>query len=94
MEPRACCRVKADNYLLPSEANDDYLPAIITACLAFTRLNPHVYLDTVILLGSIATQFKELKLYFALGAMTASCAYFSLASVMGQNYYYQYLPNR
>lgn len=68
--------VKADNYLLPSEANDDYLPAIITACLAFTWLNPHVYLDTVILLGSIATQFKELKLYFALGAMAASCIFF------------------
>ena len=30
----------------------------------------------MILLGSIATQFKELKLYFALGAMTASCIFF------------------
>lgn len=32
------------------------LGAAMTACLAFTFLNPHVYLDTVILLGSLASQ--------------------------------------
>ncbi|WP_299728283.1 LysE/ArgO family amino acid transporter [uncultured Endozoicomonas sp.] len=49
------------------------------ACLAFTWLNPHVYLDTVVLLGSISTQFEGEQLQFGLGAMTASfCFFFSL----------------
>ena len=43
-------------------------------CLAFTWLNPHVYLDTVILLGSISTQYETTKLQFALGAIFGSFA--------------------
>ncbi|GAB2643801.1 LysE/ArgO family amino acid transporter [Vibrio panuliri] len=45
-------------------------------CLAFTWLNPHVYLDTVVLLGSISTQYEPEKLQFALGAMTGSFLFF------------------
>ena len=29
----------------------------LAACLAFTFLNPHVYLDTLLLIGSVSTQF-------------------------------------
>ena len=64
------------HHLKPSTNSNSTLFQTVLICLAFTWLNPHVYLDTVILLGSIATQFKELKLYFALGAMTASCIFF------------------
>lgn len=46
-------------------------------CLGFTFLNPHVYLDTVILLGSIANQFGPDKWMFALGAALASFVWFS-----------------
>lgn len=50
----------------------------ITSCLAFTFLNPHVYLDTVVLLGSIAAQYSEdLKWAFAAGALTASVLWFT-----------------
>ncbi len=50
----------------------------ITSCLAFTFLNPHVYLDTVVLLGSIAAQYGEdLKWTFASGALTASVLWFT-----------------
>lgn len=50
----------------------------ITSCLAFTFLNPHVYLDTVVLLGSIAAQYGEdLKWAFAAGALTASVLWFT-----------------
>ena len=49
--------------------------AILT-CLAFTWLNPHVYLDTVVLLGSISTQFGDAKPIFATGAMLASFGFF------------------
>lgn len=49
--------------------------AILT-CLAFTWLNPHVYLDTVVLLGSISTQFGDAKPLFAAGAMLGSFGFF------------------
>ena len=49
---------------------------VVTMCLAFTWLNPHVYLDTVILLGSVSTQYQPDQLQFALGAMTGSFVFF------------------
>jgi len=52
--------------------------AVIAAMLAFSLLNPHVYLDTVVLLGSIGGQQPgNGRLYFALGAMLASFVWFS-----------------
>jgi L-lysine exporter family protein LysE/ArgO len=45
-------------------------------CLAFTWLNPHVYLDTFILLGSISTQYDGQQLAFGVGAVTASFVFF------------------
>jgi L-lysine exporter family protein LysE/ArgO len=45
--------------------------------LGFTLLNPHVYLDTVILVGSVANQFDENKWWFGAGAMFASLVWFS-----------------
>jgi L-lysine exporter family protein LysE/ArgO len=53
------------------------LRAALAACLAFTFLNPHVYLDTVLLVGSISARFQgEARLAFALGAMAASFVWF------------------
>jgi L-lysine exporter family protein LysE/ArgO len=51
------------------------LKQVIAMCLAFTWLNPHVYLDTVILLGTIASQVTD-KLAFALGAILSSFIFF------------------
>lgn len=49
----------------------------ILALLALSLLNPHVYLDTVILLGSIASQHPaHEQLYFTVGAMSASFLWF------------------
>ncbi|GAA3766129.1 LysE/ArgO family amino acid transporter [Microbacterium kribbense] len=54
-------------------------PAVLT-CLALTWLNPHVYLDTVFLLGSVASTHGAGRWAFALGAMVASALwFFSLA---------------
>jgi L-lysine exporter family protein LysE/ArgO len=50
---------------------------IVSTCLALTFLNPHVYLDTVILLGSIANQFEDNRWYFAIGSAVASVIWFS-----------------
>ena len=52
------------------------LVKVVTSVLGFTLLNPHVYLDTVILLGSISNQFAD-KWAFGFGAMTASAVWFS-----------------
>lgn len=49
--------------------------AVLT-CLALTWLNPHVYLDTVVLLGAVSAQYDD-RLSFALGAMTASVTFFT-----------------
>lgn len=53
------------------------LKKTILSILAFSLLNPHVYLDTVILLGSIAAQeTSSLQVIFALGAISASFLWF------------------
>ena len=62
--------------LEPSQIEPENLYKIIGLCLAFTWLNPHVYLDTVILIGSISAQFKADSIKFALGAMSASWIFF------------------
>ena len=50
---------------------------VATTALALTWLNPHVYLDTVILLGSVANQFEADRWYFAVGASVASVLWFT-----------------
>ena len=48
--------------------------AVLT-CLALTWLNPHVYLDTVVLLGAVSAQYPD-RLAFGVGAVTASFVFF------------------
>ena len=51
--------------------------SVVLAALALTWLNPHVYLDTVLLLGSIANQHgPQDRWWFALGASVASAVWF------------------
>ena len=49
---------------------------VLLSVLAITWLNPHVYLDTVILVGSIANTFKGNSWFFGLGAMAGSLLWF------------------
>ena len=60
---------------LEAGAGTGSLRGALLTCLALTWLNPHVYLDTVVLLGSISAQYDD-RLGFALGAMTASFVFF------------------
>lgn len=62
-------------------ASKDKTPASLWKALALvaalTWLNPHVYLDTVVMLGSIAGQYETTeRLYFTIGAMVASMVWF------------------
>ena len=53
------------------------LSAAIMACLAFTFLNPHVYLDTVVLLGSLSARYEGAgRLAYGAGAVAASFVWF------------------
>ncbi len=53
------------------------LATAITTVLALTWLNPHVYLDTVLLLGSIGGTYGDNRWWFALGAAVGSVLWFS-----------------
>ena len=53
------------------------LAAAVGTCLALTWLNPHVYLDTVVLLGSMASTHGEHRWQFAAGAGLASAMWFT-----------------
>jgi L-lysine exporter family protein LysE/ArgO len=48
----------------------------LAMCLALTWFNPHVYLDTIMLLGAISTRFPGEERSFAAGAMTGSFLFF------------------
>lgn len=50
---------------------------VVLTCLAMTWLNPHVYLDTVFLLGSVASDRGPLRWTFGLGAILASVCWFA-----------------
>lgn len=52
------------------------LAPVLLTCLALTWLNPHVYLDTVFLLGSVASTHGDDRWWFAAGAVAASFAWF------------------
>ena len=60
---------------LEAEGRQMPLKSAVLICLALTWLNPHVYLDTVILLSAIALQ-SQAPLIFGLGAMSGSFLFF------------------
>jgi L-lysine exporter family protein LysE/ArgO len=51
--------------------------AALAQTAAFTLLNPHVYLDTVLLVGSVGAQMGATRWWFGLGAATASLVWFT-----------------
>ncbi|PMC61882.1 amino acid transporter [Corynebacterium xerosis] len=53
------------------------LPGAIAGVAAVTWLNPHAYLDTVVLVGSVAASYGEQRWWFTLGAIMASAVWFS-----------------
>ncbi|PPS67978.1 MULTISPECIES: LysE/ArgO family amino acid transporter [Streptomyces] len=61
---------------IEGDATGSVRRAVLT-CLAMTWLNPHVYLDTVFLLGSVAADHGSLRWTFGLGAVLASLCWFT-----------------
>lgn len=75
---QALRRALHQNGLLANEEGDGLTwAAAMTQAAAFTLLNPHVYLDTVLLVGSIgAQQPADLQVWFVAGASSASLLWF------------------
>jgi L-lysine exporter family protein LysE/ArgO len=72
----AARRVWRPSSLAPSERTPARLAEVLVTCAALTFLNPHVYLDTVVLLGALANEHKDEKWLFGVGAVTASAVWF------------------
>lgn len=68
--------LRSDAALTVKDAPPATLRQVLLACLAITWLNPHVYLDTVVLLGSVSTQFAGNRPVFAAAAILASVTFF------------------
>ena len=63
--------------LVAEGAAEHNLRAVVLASLLFTWANPHVYLDTVMLLGALASQYAPHHWAFGFGAVFASLVFFS-----------------
>jgi L-lysine exporter family protein LysE/ArgO len=73
----AARRALADHRLTAGAGEALSLRAAVLAALAFTYLNPHCWLDTVVLIGSISGQQPDaLRPWFAAGACSAGVAWF------------------
>ena len=72
----------ANNEEMAKEMSLATKKAVIFTTLAVTLLNPHVYLDTVVLIGSISGQFAvEERLFFLFGTLLASLSWFYVLSL-------------
>jgi L-lysine exporter family protein LysE/ArgO len=69
-------RALAPGALEAASAEGAPLRAVLAQCAAFTWINPHVYLDTVVLVGGLSTTFGEYRWWYTLGAATASFVWF------------------
>lgn len=71
--------------LVPSQTKAEVqTDEVLTTTLGFSLLNPHVYLDTLVLIGGYSTQFQSMssRLFFGLGAAATSWIwFFSLAGL-------------
>ena len=68
--------LRSSEVIEAGDAKSSSLAQTLAMCLAPTWLNPHVYLDTVMLLGAISTRFLGQEASFAAGAMTGSFLFF------------------
>lgn len=74
---RSFLRAARPSTLEAGEGPRQTLGAAVLVCLAFTFLNPHVYLDTVLLVGSLAGRYSgAARLAYGLGAAVASFVWF------------------
>ena len=65
----------ADSFLEASNEQKSDIKLVLTNCALLTWFNPHVYIDTLILIGTVSIRFED-PLHFGLGACLASFIFF------------------
>ena len=65
----------ADSFLEATNEGESDLKLVLTNCAVLTWFNPHVYIDTLILIGTVSIQFED-TIQFGLGACIASVLFF------------------
>lgn len=73
----AARRAMRPGVLTPAEETPARLLEVLLTAAALTWLNPHVYLDTVVLLGSLANEHDDQRWWFGAGAVAASAVWFT-----------------
>ena len=68
--------MRGGDALKPAVGATASLGKVITTCLILTWANPHVYLDTVVLIGSISAQYAPYQAVFGLAAALGSASFF------------------
>ena len=68
---------KGGEALMPAQDQPAPLGQILATATLLTWANPHVYLDTMVLLGSISTHYAPQQAAFGVGAATASLSFFA-----------------
>lgn len=68
---------KGGEALMPAADAPTPLGQVLATCALLTWANPHVYLDTMVLLGSISTHYAPEEAAFGLGAAAASFSFFA-----------------
>lgn len=69
--------LKNESLQIDGNVKTNPIKQVITLILVFTFLNPHTYLDTILLIGGIGANIENgLKIYFLLGAVSASAIWF------------------
>lgn len=70
---------------LQTDTKNRSFKAIVLACCAFTILNPHVYIDTIVILGGFAANLTaEQRPWFVFGGVSASFIWFFGLALLGQ----------
>ncbi len=74
---RSLWKARRPQALDPLESGGSGRRTVVATTLALTYLNPHVYLDTVLMLGSVANQYGDGRWLFAAGAVCGSVLWFT-----------------
>ena len=84
----------SDLYSLESTYNAEPLGKVVLKTLAFTYLNPHVYSDTIFIIGGFSRDFiLNEKFFFVMGATTSSIIYFFCLGY-ASSYFAHFINNR
>ncbi|PRD36303.1 UNVERIFIED_CONTAM: amino-acid transporter [Trichonephila clavipes] len=74
---RFSAALKGGEALVPKGSEPVPLRRVVTMCLMFTWANPHVYLDTLVFIGSVSAQYAPHGLVFGIAAAAASLSFFA-----------------